>query len=203
MSQLCVHEMPNRSCCILLRMYVIQTGSMTRDRRASMLVLISYTYSDAYTNIHTRIYIWKHTKIWTYRHILHSISYQYYCSISSGLRPGAWGSDSPMAGGSPNSLEFDASNLEKYRASTIYHHVSHIFQHVNKHAHSNKIQEPSHLHQPSTISTYTNHLNWRPPSGYRQSRGMNGSKRQLELVCVQVFRIIMVKTAESISNLTS
>ena len=90
-----------------------------------------------------------------------------------------------------------------FKETSIYHHVYHIFQHVYKHAHSNKIQEPSHLHQPSTISTYTNHLNWRPPSGYRQSRGMNGSKRQLELVCVQVFRIVMVKTAESISNLTS
>lgn len=64
----------------------------------------------------------------------------------------------------PTHLEFDASNLEKYRASTIYIYITmyilyHIFQHVNKHAHSNKIQESSHLHQPSTISTYTNHLN--------------------------------------------
>ena len=42
--------------------------------------------------------------------------------------------------------------------SAIYHDVYQIFHHVNEHAHSNQIQEASHLHQPSsqaisTIST--------------------------------------------------
>ena len=94
--------------------------------------------------------------------------------------------------------------ISQYRASTIYHHV-YIVSYFPACKQACPFQQNSRtISLTSTIIwTYTNQLNPRPPSGYQQSRGMNGSKCQLELVCVQVFRIVMVKTAESISNLTS